>query len=89
MSLACWQNEVCRGPLPETPDEYAGNIARRTQTALPSLSVDYARLTELYTRFRYSREVATRDDVQAAQASASAIQSALQTVKPRNLSNIV
>ena len=73
-------------PLPETPDQYADNIARRTSSVVSSLGTDFARLTELYTRFRYSRDIATRDDVQAAQSSASAIQNALQTAKPKNLS---
>ena len=72
-------------PLSETPDEYANNIARLTSSVLSSLAPDFVRLTELYTRFRYSRDIATPDDAQAAQSRASAIQNALQTVKPKNL----
>jgi hypothetical protein len=49
-----------------TADEFAQHLTRTTAEILPSASEPLHQLTALYARFRYSRDVATGEDVQAA-----------------------
>lgn len=62
----------------QTPDEYAVFVARKTSQILPPLSVELARLTALYSRFRYGKDIATDADIREARESASTIQTMLQ-----------
>ncbi len=70
----------------QTPDEYALRVHLALNPLLPALNGELTALTLAYTRFRYGREVATSGDVQEAQARAAGIQSALQSVKAKEVS---
>lgn len=70
-------------PPASTADEFAQYMARTTPETLPGVSDALERLTLLYTRFRYGPEVASADDVSAAQDAADAITSLLTDAKKR------
>lgn len=70
-------------PPTSTADEFARYMAHATPETLPGVSDALERLTTLYTRFRYGPEVASADDVSAAQDAADAIASLLADAKKR------
>src|SRR5262249_37086410 len=63
-----------------TPDEFVEYVEERAASA-PDLVGHLARLTQLYTRFRYGPDVATDADVQAAREAAASLTQALTKVK--------
>jgi hypothetical protein len=70
-------------PPSATADEFAQYMARTTPETLPGMSDALERLTTLHTRFRYGPEVASADDVSAAQDAAEAITTLLADAKKR------
>lgn len=64
-------------PASMTPDEFVRYAADRSAASLPDLLEPLERLTALCTRFRYSPETATAEDVRAAKEATAQIAVAL------------
>jgi transglutaminase-like putative cysteine protease len=64
-----------------TPEEFAREILERNAGNLPGLATPLAALTTLFTRYRYSAETATEDEVRQAKEASAALRQALQEAK--------
>lgn len=69
----------------QTPDEYQAQLAAQLHAALPDVTRAMAQLTGLFTRFRYGRETAMREDVETAQKLAASIREGLQVANRRDM----
>lgn len=64
--------------IQQTPDEYAAFVGRKTSEVMPPLTLELFRLTALYSRFSYGKDIATDADIKEAREAASSIQTMLQ-----------
>jgi hypothetical protein len=64
-----------------TPIEFAREVTWRSAETLPALGLPLDTLTTLFTRFRYSAEEATEEEVHKAQEASAAIRQILQESK--------
>jgi hypothetical protein len=71
-----------------TPDEFAREILERNEAALPGIAHPLMSLTTLFTRYRYSAETATEEEVQQAKEASAALNRILQEAKRGALNRV-